>query len=127
MSREELLKDYILKHYKSIRDFCMRNDFPYTTVDSIFKRGFMKSSVSLAISICDRLGIDIDSLVDGKIKEKTPVIDSLSVKEFALIEAYRNNPSMQEAVDRLLGLPRDDSGVDCSVTVAAAPKIKKST
>ena len=62
MSTEELLKEYILKHYKSLRDFCMRNDFAYSTISSIFKRGIMGSSVSLIISVCDRLDIVVITL-----------------------------------------------------------------
>ena len=76
MTREELLKDYILKQYKSVREFCMANNYPYSTVDSIFKRGMMNSSVSIMISICDRLGIDLESLIDGEIVEKAPTLET---------------------------------------------------
>lgn len=122
MTREELLKDYILKNYKSVRDFCISNDFPYSTVDSIFKRGLMKSSVSLIIKICDRLNIDVDSLVSGEIKEKSPAIGALTLHERALVNAYRNNPAMQGAVDKLLGIPSDGASVveDISSTVSVA-------
>lgn len=127
MSREELLKEYILKHYKSVREFCLQNNFPYSTVDSIFKRGLLQSSVSLIVRICDRLNIDIDSLVDGKISEKAPDIQFLTLKERSLIFAYRSNPSMQEAVDKLLGISSEapSIGEDIASTVAAA--VEKST
>lgn len=70
MSIEEQLKEYILKHYKSLRDFCMRNNFAYSTISNIFKRGIMGSSVSLIISVCDHLDIEVDALASGKIVEK---------------------------------------------------------
>jgi hypothetical protein len=72
MTIENKLKDYILSQYKSIREFCMMNDFAYSTVDNIFRRGILGSSVSIVIRICDRLGIDVDELVNGNIVVKTP-------------------------------------------------------
>jgi predicted TIM-barrel enzyme len=71
MTIENKLKDYILSQYKSIREFCMMNDFAYSTVDNIFRRGILGSSVSIVIRICDRLGIDVDELVNGNIVVKT--------------------------------------------------------
>lgn len=127
MTTEELLKSYILEHYKSVRDFCISNDFPYSTVDSIFKRGLLKSSVSLVISICDRLGIDIDALVDGKIMEKVPDLGVLTLRERSLVNAYRNNRDMQNAVDRLLGLPSDGSTVGDDIASTVASALEKSS
>ena len=36
---EDLLKDLILEKYKSIREFTQEIDMPYSTVDTILKRG----------------------------------------------------------------------------------------
>lgn len=122
MTREELLKNCILSQYKSVRDFCLQLDVPYSTINSIFKRGIMTSSVSLMIAICDRLNIDLDSLVAGEIKEKAPVLNELTLKERALILAYRNNPAMQSAVDKLLGVQSSAPtiGEDIASTISAA-------
>jgi len=122
MSREEILKNYILSQYKSLREFCIQIDTPYSTVDNVFKRGLMKSSVSLIIKICDRLNIDVDSLVNGEIKEKEPVLNELTLKERSLVLAYRRNPAMQEAVDRLLGVQASAPTVcdDIASTISAA-------
>lgn len=67
MSIEEELKDLILKRYHSIREFTMTIDMPYTTMDSIFRRGIGNSSVSNIIKICKALGISADALADGEI------------------------------------------------------------
>lgn len=75
MSNEELLKNCILEQYKSVREFCLANDFPYSTIDNIFRRGLMKSSVSIVIRVCDRLGIEVDELVNGKIVKKIVAAD----------------------------------------------------
>lgn len=67
MNVEEKLKDLILSKYKSVREFTIAIDMPYTTIDSIFRRGVGNSSVSNIIKICKALGISADELADGKI------------------------------------------------------------
>lgn len=67
MTTEEKLKDLILSRYKSIREFTLEIDFPYTTLDSIFKRGINNSSVSNVIKICKALHISADALAKGEI------------------------------------------------------------
>lgn len=85
MSTEEKLKDLILKRYHSIREFTIAIDIPYTTMDSIFRRGVGNSSVSNVIKICKALGISADALADGEIvpvkKRPTPINDRFEVKE----------------------------------------------
>lgn len=68
MTTEEKLKELILKRYNSIREFTITIDIPYTTMDSIFRRGIGNSSVSNVIKICKALGISADALADGEIK-----------------------------------------------------------
>jgi len=104
MNREKLLKDYILSRYKSIRDFCLKTGFSYSTIDYVLKNDIMKSSISVVLSICDHLNIDLESLINGEIKEKKPVLHVISDKEQAIIIEYRKRTDMQSAVDRLLGI-----------------------
>ena len=111
MTTENLLKNLITSRYKSVRNFSRLIDVPYTTVDSIFKRGIMKSGVTLMLKICDYLCIDIYSLAEGKIRDKMPDNYHFSQKEFELVKAYRTNPSMQPAVDTLLGIKSDTADV----------------
>ena len=86
MSTEDKLKDLILKRYHSIREFAITFDIPYSTIDSIFRRGVGNSSVSNIIKICKALSISVDALADGDItpiKSKTskPINDRFEVKE----------------------------------------------
>lgn len=67
MTTEEKLKDLILSRYKSIREFVIEIDMPYTTITSIFNRGIDNSSISNIIKICKALGISADALAEGKI------------------------------------------------------------
>ena len=68
---EDVLKDLILSKYKSIRDFTTQANIPYTTVDSVLKRGVLKSNVDTVIKICQFLGISADALINGEIKSTT--------------------------------------------------------
>lgn len=70
MTTETQLKNLILSRYRSIREFTIAVDIPYTTIDSIFRRGIGNSSVSTIIKICKALGISADELAEGRL---TPV------------------------------------------------------
>ena len=71
MTIEDKLKELILRRYHSIREFTIEIDMPYTTMDSIFRRGIGNSSVVNVIKICKALGISADALADGKIVPAT--------------------------------------------------------
>ena len=86
MTTEEKLKELILRRYNSIREFTIATNIPYTTMDSIFRRGIGNSSVNNIIKICKALGISADALADGEIlakKERStkPIDDRLEVKD----------------------------------------------
>lgn len=65
---EKKLKELILSRYKSIREFTLEIDIPYTTLDSIFKRGIGNSSVSNVLKVCNALHISADALAEGRIE-----------------------------------------------------------
>lgn len=67
MTVEENLKTLILSRYKSIREFTIEVGIPYTTLDSIFRRGVGNSSVSNVIKVCKALRISADELAEGRI------------------------------------------------------------
>ena len=70
MSTEQKLKDYILSRYKSVLDFTKKADMPYSTIDSIFKRGIKNANVQTIIKLCDILSIQVEPLFNGEIIEK---------------------------------------------------------
>lgn len=87
MTIEEKLKSLILNRYHSIREFTIAIDMPYTTTDSIFRRGIGNSSVSNVIKICKALRISADALADGEIvpignyPSSNKINDRIEVKE----------------------------------------------
>ena len=81
MAIEQTLKDLILKRYNSIREFTQVADIPYTTLDSILKRGVSNASIGNILKICKALSLSVDALANGEIVYKfeesqaAPVMD----------------------------------------------------
>ena len=61
------LKELILRRYGSLKNFCEIIEMPWTTLDSILKRGISKANISNVLKISHELGIDTESLASGKI------------------------------------------------------------
>lgn len=94
MSIEEQLKSFVLSKYKSIREFSILVDMPYSTIDSIFKRGIGNAGVTNIITICNKLNLDVDKLAGGILKEKSELDNhacptACTPKEQNIIEKYR--------------------------------------
>ncbi len=70
MSVESELKNLILNKYKSLREFAIKIDMPYSTMDTILKRGVDKANINNIIKICKELNIDTESLGEGRIEQK---------------------------------------------------------
>lgn len=127
MDIERKLKDLILSKYKSIREFTIAIDMPYTTIDSIFRRGVENSSVSNVIKICKELGISADALADGKIVPITeryfePIEDPIDISDIFSNAKVRLTHCEDLTLD---GEPMDDitvqaivQGLDISLEMA---------
>ena len=68
---EEQLKTKILDQYKSVRAFTQEIDIPYSTVDTLFKRGIYGTGVSTILKIFKALDLDVESISTGELKPKT--------------------------------------------------------
>lgn len=87
---EEKLKNMIIEKSGSVKSFSAFINIPYTTLDSILKRGIDKANVLNIIKICNALNIDVDSLANGKIEKKMEVVNTtLTAAEQNHIEKYR--------------------------------------
>lgn len=64
---ENKIKDIIIDRYGSVKRFADKIQIPYTTIDTILKRGLLNSNVLNVIKICNELGIDIDELANNKV------------------------------------------------------------
>lgn len=116
---ETIIKEMALKKYGSLKEFATVIDIPYTTLDSIFKRGIMNASVYNIFRICSGLNISADGLSKGQIIEKLPEAESsrdntqfiiTDTQECGLVTTYRAlSPSGKE---KLLSSAKDISILD---------------
>ena len=83
MTIEEQLKEEILRQYKSVRAFTTQNEIPYSTLDSVFKRGIENAGLGKMLKVFDSLGLDIESIQTGVLakKEKNPAQPDGSARE----------------------------------------------
>lgn len=70
MTIEEQLKNEILTRYKSIRSFTTSIGIPYSTLDSVFKRGIHNAGVSTMIKVFEALDLDIESIQTETLQKK---------------------------------------------------------
>ena len=99
MTIEEQLKQEILSRYKSVRAFTTAIGIPYTTLDSVFKRGIQKAGVSTMIKVFNALNLDIESIQDGVLRPSQSNITNVysrprgerivSESEYRIVAAYR--------------------------------------
>lgn len=112
MNTEEKLRQYILSRNKSLLSFTQSIDMPYGTIQSIFRRGIMNSSIDNIFKICSALEISADDLAEGKIvplstkSDNNNKIDVRDIKHF--LSCY-----LREKENYLLdGIPLNDEEVN---------------
>ena len=114
MTIEERLKNLIMRRYKSMREFSIIHDIPYTTLKSILLRGVGNSSVSNVLKICKALGISADALADGEIvpvysRSVKPGSNTIEIND--VLEDTRE--LLHNGVDITLdGVPINQSGIE---------------
>ena len=64
---ENRIKEIIINRYGSLKKFCEIIDMPWTTLDSILKRGFSNSNITNVMKISHELKVDTESLASGRI------------------------------------------------------------
>ena len=69
MTKAEILKAEILKQYKSVRQFAIDMEIPYSTLVTALDRGIEGMAYGTVIRICDKLSlnpVDFSSLEKGE-------------------------------------------------------------
>lgn len=64
---ESQLKQMIIDKYGSLKKFSDTINMPWTTLDSILKRGIANSNITNVLKITRELGLDTEKLVDGEL------------------------------------------------------------
>jgi len=89
---------------------------PYTTIDGILKRDAFESlKLSTLQTLKEYFDVSLDYLIDDNIQDKHYGKPENS-HEQTVINAYRNNPVMQAAVEKLLGVDSATVGDDTIVS-----------
>lgn len=122
MSIEMDLKNLIVQKFGTITNFSKLTGIPNSTLSSIFQRGVLNANVFNMITICNTLGIDIDSLADGKIEPKKINVN-ISLKEQRVLIAYNQHKEFQLAIDTLLGIA--ESPPSQIVQTKAPPQVEE--
>ena len=94
---ETKIREMIIEKYGSLKKFCEIIDMPWTTLDSILKRGIANSNITNVMKITKELGINAEKLVEGNIVKnaETPITmaahfdgDEYTEDELEDIKAY---------------------------------------
>ena len=64
---ESKIKELIISRYGSLKKFSEKINMPWTTLDSILKRGIANSNITNVLKITRELGLDAVKLVDGEL------------------------------------------------------------
>lgn len=109
---EKKIKEMIISRYGSLRHFCAKIDVPYSTIDSILKRGIGNANVLNVIKICDALGISIDSLKNGIVEpiktKKVSADEFVSEVKFLLTKTQGFTPQQKQYLMNTLDIINDD-------------------
>lgn len=116
MNRELYLKQLIADKGHTVKSFSEEINMPYSTLRSILNGSIGGAAVDNVIKICQGLGITISELQEHDFSD-TAI--TLSEHEKALVLAYRSNPDMQSAVDRLLGISESADSATHIIKIAA--------
>lgn len=113
---EEQIKKLIIEKFGSVRQFAIKIDVPYTTIDTILRRGIDNSNVNNVIKMCKALNISVDKLIDNNELVNTLIFDNATPtqlpKDVVKIPVLGRIPAgvPLEAIEDILGyeeIPRD--------------------
>ena len=58
MTREQKLRNLILDHYRSLRQFALEADIPYSPLMTLLSRDIGGASFDVVVRICRKLEVD---------------------------------------------------------------------
>lgn len=94
---ETLMKNHNLNKHS----FSVQSGIPYKTIDNFWKKGCDNIKLTTLKRIAEFFNVSLDYLIFGSHIETNAI---LSQSEKKLIEAYRDHPEMQAAVNKMLDI-----------------------
>ena len=106
MNKAEVLKNEILRQYRSLRQFAMEMNIPYSTLVTALERGIEGMAYGTVIRMCDKLSlnpVDFSSLErDASLGEK--LLENRVMQNYIKLN--------QEGRDKILELMEDFAQID---------------
>lgn len=101
MTKAEVLKKEILKQYRSVRQFAMEMNIPYSTLVTALERGIEGMAYGTVIKMCDKLSLNP---VDFSSLERDTCLGELLLENRVMKNYVKLN---QEGRDKILSLMDD--------------------
>lgn len=100
---ENRIKEIIINKYGSLKKFCEIIEMPWTTLDSILKRGFANSNITNVMKISHELKVDTESLASGKIVDYIEKTATKKEESPQIMQYYKqlNDIGKHEATKRV--------------------------
>lgn len=106
MRKAEILKKEILKQYRSVRQFAIEMDIPYSTLVTALERGIEGMAYGTVIKMCDKLSlnpVDFSSL-DADASLGAKLLENRVMQFYVKLN--------QEGRDRMLSFLEDFAEID---------------
>lgn len=106
-STETRIKQMIINRYGSLKKFCEVIHMPWTTLDSILKRGIANSNITNVMKITKELKIDTESLASGILLDSNETYNTTLINSPPKILQYYdvlNDIGKHEATKRVAEL-----------------------
>lgn len=126
---ENRIKEIIINKYGSLKKFCEIIDMPWTTLDSILKRGFSNSNITNVMKISHELKVDTESLASGKIIGYIERTESKKENSSKIMQYYEllNDIGKHVATERVKELTEVPRYVNKEIYVNAAHPIESAS
>lgn len=99
---EMKLKDLIKERYGALSKFAESIDMPWTTLDSILKRGIVNSNIANVLKITDALGLSADELANGRIVNKNASVKVANSQIDTLAAHFEGEQFTDEEMDEIM-------------------------
>ena len=106
MTKAEVLKKEILRQYRSVRQFAIEMNIPYSTLVTALDRGIDGMAYGTVIKMCDKLRLNP---VDFSSLERDASLGAVLLENLVMQYYVKLN---QEGRDKILGLMDDFIQID---------------
>lgn len=106
MTKAEILKKEILKQYRSVRQFALEMNIPYSTLVTALERGIEGMAYGTVIRMCDKLSLNP---VDFSSLERDTSLGAQLLENRVMQSYVKLNP---EGREKVLGIMDDYVQID---------------